>query len=201
MGRNVRSHKGIHEHVRVPESLTTGMVADMLRVAPRTVSKWIDKGLLVGSYRIPGSNDRRVPLGSLLAFCREHGLPDPTAGYHPTVHYVGNPPPALTALGPVETHPDGYSLCLNLPRFTYSVVCLDAAVISRVSSLSLVRALRKVSGSDCWKVLVVRLDDDGVTELEDYKRAGAQAVIDPSTIHESVALLAWGIKPVEARAS
>ena len=39
---------------------TTGQVAKICKVAPRTVSKWFDSGRLKG-YRIPGSQDRRNP--------------------------------------------------------------------------------------------------------------------------------------------
>src|SRR5262249_20909278 len=39
---------------------TTGQVAKICKVAPRTVSKWFDSGRLRG-YRIPGSQDRRIP--------------------------------------------------------------------------------------------------------------------------------------------
>jgi excisionase family DNA binding protein len=54
--------------------LTTGQVAKICRVAPRTVSKWFDSGQLRG-YRIPGSRDRRIPLQHLVAFMRAHGIP------------------------------------------------------------------------------------------------------------------------------
>jgi two-component system response regulator RpaA len=49
---------------------TTGQVARICQVASRTVSKWFDSGKLQG-YRIPGSNDRRVPRRNLLEFLRE----------------------------------------------------------------------------------------------------------------------------------
>ena len=54
--------------------LTTGEVARVCRVAPRTVSKWFDTGKLRG-YRIPGSRDRRIPLQQLVAFMRAHDIP------------------------------------------------------------------------------------------------------------------------------
>ncbi len=54
--------------------LTTGEVAKICSVAPRTVSKWFDSGQLRG-YRIPGSKDRRIPLDQLVKFMRTHGLP------------------------------------------------------------------------------------------------------------------------------
>jgi excisionase family DNA binding protein len=54
--------------------LTTGEVARICHVAPRTVSKWFDCGQLRG-YRIPGSRDRRIPLDALVAFMRANGMP------------------------------------------------------------------------------------------------------------------------------
>ena len=54
--------------------LTTGQVAKICNVAPRTVSKWFDSGQLRG-YRIPGSKDRRIPLQQLIRFMKLHGIP------------------------------------------------------------------------------------------------------------------------------
>lgn len=54
--------------------LTTGDVARICNVAPRTVSKWFDTGQLRG-YRIPGSKDRRIPVDQLVRFMRAHGMP------------------------------------------------------------------------------------------------------------------------------
>ncbi len=54
--------------------LTTGEVAKICNVAPRTVSKWFDSGSLKG-YRIPGSRDRRIPSSELVKFMRVHGIP------------------------------------------------------------------------------------------------------------------------------
>jgi len=54
--------------------LTTGQVAKICNVAPRTVSKWFDTGQLRG-YRIPGSKDRRIPADQLVRFMRAHNMP------------------------------------------------------------------------------------------------------------------------------
>lgn len=59
---------------KLKDVLTTGQVAKICSVAPRTVSKWFDSGQLRG-YRIPGSKDRRIPLGQLVRFMRAHGIP------------------------------------------------------------------------------------------------------------------------------
>jgi len=53
---------------------TTGQVAKICKVAPRTVSKWFDSGRLKG-YRIPGSQDRRIPRKYLIEFMTEYEIP------------------------------------------------------------------------------------------------------------------------------
>jgi excisionase family DNA binding protein len=83
---------------------TTGQVARMLRVAARTVSRWLDRGAMRG-YRLPGPDgdcghgrDRRVLRNDLIAFCRAKRIPLPRelAG-EPWALLVGG----LDALGPV----------------------------------------------------------------------------------------------------
>jgi excisionase family DNA binding protein len=59
---------------KAKDVLTTGEVAKICNVAPRTVSKWFDSGALHG-YRIPGSKDRRIPLNQLIRFMKQHGMP------------------------------------------------------------------------------------------------------------------------------
>ena len=54
--------------------LTTGQVAEICNVAPRTVTKWFDSGRLKG-YRIPGSKDRRIPTNELIRFMKAHDIP------------------------------------------------------------------------------------------------------------------------------
>lgn len=57
--------------------LTTGNVARICNVAPRTVSKWFDSGQLKG-YRIPGSKDRRIPISELIRFMKANNMPTTT---------------------------------------------------------------------------------------------------------------------------
>jgi len=54
--------------------LTTGDVARICNVAPRTVSKWFDSGQIKG-YLIPGSRDRRIPVTELARFMKENNIP------------------------------------------------------------------------------------------------------------------------------
>jgi excisionase family DNA binding protein len=59
---------------RRKDVLTTGQVAEICNVAPRTVTKWFDSGQLKG-YRIPGSRDRRIPTTELIRFMKAHDIP------------------------------------------------------------------------------------------------------------------------------
>ena len=64
------------------EVYTTGQVAKICKVAPRTVSKWFDSGRLRG-FRIPGGSwDRRIPREHLLSFLKNHGMPLPREEDH-----------------------------------------------------------------------------------------------------------------------
>ena len=53
---------------------TTGEAAKLCNVTIGTVIRWFDAGELKG-YKIPGSRDRRIPRGELIAFMKRHGLP------------------------------------------------------------------------------------------------------------------------------
>ena len=59
---------------RKKDIFTTGQVAQICKVAPRTVTKWFDTGQLKG-YRIPGGRDRRIPVSELLRFMKVHNIP------------------------------------------------------------------------------------------------------------------------------
>lgn len=60
--------------LELQEVFTTGEIAKICGVAPRTASKWIDSGLLPG-WRIPGGNARRVSRAALNAFLEHYQIP------------------------------------------------------------------------------------------------------------------------------
>jgi len=62
--------------VEIDRVLTVGQVARIVQCAPRSVSKWIDSGMLPG-YRLPCSKARRVKLPELVRFMQKHGVPVP----------------------------------------------------------------------------------------------------------------------------
>jgi excisionase family DNA binding protein len=53
---------------------TTGEVAKLLGININTVIKWFDDGQIKG-FRLPISNDRRIPKANLKNFMLEHGIP------------------------------------------------------------------------------------------------------------------------------
>jgi len=114
--------------------LTTGEVAKICNVAPRTVSKWFDSGQLKG-YRIPGSKDRRIPLNQLVRFMKEHGIPlDGLNTGQTRVLIVDDEPEVLDSLKKVlteqanyevRTATNGFQAGLECERFKPHVMLLD----------------------------------------------------------------------------
>lgn len=54
--------------------LTTGEVARVMGCSPKSVQDMVDEGILPG-YRIPGSDNRRIPREGLVALLRKRGIP------------------------------------------------------------------------------------------------------------------------------
>ena len=114
--------------------LTTGEVAKICNVAPRTVSKWFDSGSLKG-YRIPGSKDRRIPVGDLVKFMKAHGIPfDGVLSGRTRVLVVDDEPEVTDILQRVLTEQANYSVRVastafaagvEVDRFKPHVILLD----------------------------------------------------------------------------
>jgi excisionase family DNA binding protein len=114
--------------------LTTGEVAKICNVAPRTVSKWFDTGVLKG-YRIPGSKDRRIPVSQLVRFMKEHGIPfDGMSGGKTRVLIVDDEQEIVDVLSKVlgeqanyevRTAINGFQAGMEAERFKPHVMLLD----------------------------------------------------------------------------
>ncbi|MFN7021285.1 MAG: response regulator, partial [Phycisphaerales bacterium] len=114
--------------------LTTGEVAKICNVAPRTVSKWFDTGVLKG-YRIPGSKDRRIPVSQLMRFMKEHGIPfDGVASGKTRILIVDDEQEIVDVLHKalseqanyeVRTATNGFQAGLECDRFKPHVMLLD----------------------------------------------------------------------------
>lgn len=103
--------------------LTTGEVAKICNVAPRTVSKWFDSGQLKG-YRIPGSKDRRIPVSQLVRFMKDHGIPlDGIASGKTRVLVVDDEREVTDILHKVLTEQAGYDVRTCASEFHAGLEC------------------------------------------------------------------------------
>src|SRR6056297_1253396 len=103
--------------------LTTGEVAEICKVAPRTVSKWFDTGELEG-YRIPGSKDRRIPLNSLVKFMKKHRMPmDGLKTTGTRVLLVDSDPAVIEGLGSIIAEQTDYEVSTATTSFQAGMLC------------------------------------------------------------------------------
>ena len=108
---------------RQKDVLTTGEVARICSVAPRTVSKWFDSGQLHG-YRIPGSKDRRIPLTALVRFMKQHNIPlDGLLSGRTRVLIVDADAEARDALHRALVESTGYEIRSVASGFTAGLEC------------------------------------------------------------------------------
>jgi len=102
--------------------LTTGEVAKICNVAPRTVSKWFDSGSLKG-YRIPGSKDRRIPIRELMAFMKAHNIPmDGLVSGRTRVLVADDDPEVIEVLMRVLTEATNYEIKAATSGFEAGIV-------------------------------------------------------------------------------
>ena len=150
---------------------TTGQVAKICKVAPRTVSKWFDSGRLRG-YRIPGSQDRRIPREHLLRFLKEHGMPlgDLEAEVYHKILVVGADAPLLGTLRDnlresddfrIETAASGFEAGIRAESFHPDCIVIDLAV-GRIEAGQIAQNLRK--SQDHLTTILVALTSDEPSE-------------------------------------
>lgn len=141
---------------------TTGEVARLCEVAPRTVSKWFDTGKLKG-FRIPGGRDRRIAKADLARFMAERGFPsemipevEPEAVDRVLV--VGGAPSAFTESEGVEvTHVRTiFAAGIAFAEVKPTCVVVDVASIGRIDSASIAATLK---GAGCYRVAVCHAVD------------------------------------------
>jgi excisionase family DNA binding protein len=148
---------------------TTGQVAKICKVAPRTVSKWFDSGRLKG-YRIPGSQDRRIPREYLIRFLKEHGMPlgdleDEAmakvlivAQDQVLIENMKRELPPERAFR-VAVAASGFEAGIQAESFHPDCICVDFS-IGKVEALQICQNLRRNSDfSDT--ILIALLPDDG----------------------------------------
>ena len=154
---------------------TTGQVAKICKVAPRTVSKWFDSGRLRG-YRIPGSQDRRIPREHLLRFLKEYGMPlgELESEVYNKVLVVGADGPLMGILKEhlretddfrIETAASGFEAGIRAESFHPDCILIDLAV-GRIEAGQIAQNLR-LSDDHQATVLVALTSDEPGEELYD----------------------------------
>ncbi len=151
---------------------TTGQVARICQVAPRTAGKWIDSGALQG-YRIPGSEDRRVPRANLLKFMAQHGIPTARveADGMTRVLYVGSPDALADSAAASLAERDGFLLRfastpfeagIHAAEFQPHAVVTDVAALGRVDCRAMAASIRALPGGPDVALVLIGSAQDGL---------------------------------------
>lgn len=160
---------------RQKDVLTTGEVAKICNVAPRTVSKWFDSGQLRG-YRIPGSKDRRIPLNALVRFMKQHQIPmDGLKSGQTRVLIVDDDPEVVQTLEKVLDEQADYEIGTAMSGFQAGVACekvrphamlLDVH-LTDVDTVELVRTIKNTADLQMTQVIAMsgKLTDGQAQQL------------------------------------
>ena len=152
---------------------TTGQVAKICKVAPRTVSKWFDSGRLKG-YRIPGSQDRRIPREYLIRFLKEHGMPlgeleDETmakvlivAQDQVLIENVRRELPEQRSFK-VETAASGFEAGIQAESFHPDTIIIDLAM-GRSEALQIATNLRRKPEYEQTLIIALASEDEAAPE-------------------------------------
>ncbi len=184
------------------EVLTTGEVAKICHVAPRTVSKWFDTGQLRG-YRIPGSRDRRIPVEQLVAFMRAYGLPldsldgglcrllivDPDAGEELCE--------TLNASDRYEARraENGFEAGILAEQFRPHAIVLDISA-SLEEGLAICRNIKANTTLQSTVVIAASLDEGPEKRRQVVERGFDEVLIKPYSAAELAELIARLMSPV-----
>ena len=157
---------------------TTGQVAKICKVAPRTVSKWFDSGRLRG-YRIPGSQDRRIPREHLIRFLKEHGMPLgelEEEGWH-KILIIGAEPLFISRVQELlpddddyryETAMSGFEAGIQAESFHPDTIIVDLAM-GRSEGLQIASNLRRNPQFENTLILALASEDEAAPEkLTEY---------------------------------
>ena len=146
------------------EVLTTGEVAKICNVAPRTVSKWFDSGTLKG-YRIPGSRDRRIPTSELMKFMKAHGIPLEGLNSGRTRLLIVDDEKEITdtlerilteqTSYEIRTASSGFAAGIECERFKPSVLLLDIHLGDNADARQLADSIRKNENLSHTKIVAM----------------------------------------------
>lgn len=179
------------------EILTTGEVARICNVAPRTVTKWFDSGQLRG-YRIPGSRDRRIPAGELMRFMKVHNMPTESFDKgRMRILIINSDPVAGRAFADqleikgsyeIRTADNSFEAGLAAEKFRPQVIFIDL-MAEQIDAQQLCRQIRSNEELKEIKIIAVA---GGLTdkEAEAFRRKGFDAVLtQPQNPAQAVKLI------------
>lgn len=177
--------------MRKKDVFTTGQVAQICRVAPRTVTKWFDSGQL-GGYRIPGSKDRRIPLNELIRFMKEHDIPIDTVEkgklriliIDSRIEHAQTFADLLGVKGSfdIKCAHNSFDAGLTALRFTPNIILVDL-LSSEIDSGSLCRYVRQCEElADC--TLIALAGGLSPKEVQNLQNQGFDSVVtDPANLN------------------
>lgn len=170
--------------MRKKDVFTTGQVAKLCNVAPRTVTKWFDTGQL-GGYRIPGSKDRRIPLAELVRFMKEHDIPTDKVEkgklrilvIDSRTEYADRFSEQLQSKGSFEVKcaHNSFDAGLMALKFSPNIILIDlmSSDIDAVSLCGYVNQREEIQ--DC--TLIALAGGLGANEVENLRRQGFHSVV------------------------
>lgn len=162
--------------------MTTGQVARLVGVASHTVCKWFDSGMLKG-YRIPMSQDRRVPRRNLREFLLKHGLDDAAARIGGNgVLFVGFPASVRDTIAADGTIHAMFADNVALAGHSIAAAVPAVVVVNESVGRTDAAAVLRIAAAASAGVVVVGRDD---VHADAYLDAGA----DPAAILAAVAEL------------
>lgn len=176
---------------------TTGQVAKICKVAPRTVSKWFDSGRLVG-YRIPGSQDRRIPREHLIRFLKEHQMPlgDLEEEALNKILVIGTDRSLIERIKGMLPEADDYKVAvahsgfeagIQAESFHPDAIILDLAM-GRTEGIQIIGNLRRNSTYDACTIIALAAEDEA--EPESILQYGFNEVFkkpfDPALLAERI---------------
>jgi two-component system, OmpR family, response regulator RpaA len=188
-------------------AFTTGQVATLAGVAPRTVSKWFDSGRLRG-WLVPGSRDRRFHRDDVIAFFDGAGMAKQAAKLRNQLSLIlyGTPPGLFAAIR--DCHPiqadSEFTLGALFGVAPPAAALIDFSGVGASAGLRLGTVLSPRAAS-AGTLLLAALTDDYGPDGGRLKDAGFHAFLRPGYDAAAVAkVLAWwearpaGSKPAVA---
>ncbi|MBI3729908.1 MAG: response regulator [Burkholderiales bacterium] len=174
------------------DALSTGEAARICGVNFRTISRWIERGLLP-AYKLPGRGDRRILREELTRFMRENGIPDClTANMLPRRVLIADDEPAMaSAIERVLRNADfetaiannGFEAGAMLPIFKPGILTLDLRMPG-VDGLDVLRYIQKEQFPALFKTLVISADTE--IRLAEALALGAHRVVRKPFINDQL---------------